>query len=125
MAMSWTKITPEDGNNGGDFAADKRIYGLNGQQYPRRSLSIIENPGGFSLKSSLKNNKDDIWQSTVIHFDLLDDSIDMLKRAKDRYTTETQKVFLEHMERASATVKTWPEWKQKVLGGLGEQGVDW
>ncbi len=29
--------------------------------------------------------------------------------------------FLKHLEHASAVVQTWPEWKQRVLGGPSSQ----
>jgi hypothetical protein len=29
-----------------------------------------------------------------------------------------QDAFVKHLEQASATVQTWPAWKQKVLGGV-------
>jgi hypothetical protein len=31
--------------------------------------------------------------------------------------------FIRHLERVSATVATWPEWKRNILGGRREAGV--
>ncbi|MGK3945601.1 hypothetical protein ABK046_45570 [Streptomyces caeruleatus] len=31
--------------------------------------------------------------------------------------------FMEHLERASKTVKTWPKWKQEALGGFFDEEI--
>ena len=32
--------------------------------------------------------------------------------------TEDRNRFVEHLERASETVRSWPVWKQTILGGV-------
>lgn len=32
-------------------------------------------------------------------------------------TAETNDYFIQHLEHASKVVKTWPAWKQELLGG--------
>ena len=40
--------------------------------------------------------------------DLLNDPLDTVY--------EPDKKFIEHLERASATVRKWPRWKQRIIG---------
>lgn len=47
------------------------------------------------------------------------------KRLKKEFETLTKQEdikFIEHLEWASSVVRTWPEWRQNVLGGYAVAG---
>lgn len=45
------------------------------------------------------------------------EEVGYLTRALDAARADAATKFVAHLERASAVVKTWPLWKQQVLGG--------
>lgn len=41
-----------------------------------------------------------------------------MDRKNSASANEGQEQFVKHLEQAAATVRSWPAWKQNVLGGL-------
>jgi hypothetical protein len=90
MEREWLPIEAEDGNTGGPYALVRRIYGLNGAQYPRLSIVIYPEAlrgsakdKGIILTTSIKNDAEGWWYEYGIPLALLDDAIEMLLHCQD------------------------------------------
>jgi hypothetical protein len=81
--VNWQRIDHRPLRNiGGDLHLVKRVYGQDGQLWPRLSIGVYRQRQGLHIGVSRKRRPGEWWDNHDIPPELVNDVIELLKEAK-------------------------------------------